>query len=125
MPNPTPDSLSVKEAIEQGYTLYGYANSDGYQSLYNIKDIDHADFEEFSDIVLAEKEPMYACVSEKCLYEDIADDIMCSEECMGDDTNEILELIKGAVNWKKIADKINAALQTRPYYTLTQIKLVP
>lgn len=119
-------TLTVKEAIEQGYTLYGYDSADGgFQSLHSIDGLSAEDFEEFTDMVLAEKEPHYVGVNAIALYQDIIEDLMCSEDCLGDDTVEIDDLVKTAVDWDDIAAKINAALKTRPYYRLTEIKLIP
>jgi hypothetical protein len=122
------NSLTVKEALEQGYTLYGYEEYE-YQSLSEISDLDADEFESAEahgrTIIAAEKEPSFVSVKVEDLYDDLIDNLMDREEAHGDDTREIEHLVKTAVNWPEIADKINAALKTRPYYTLTQIKLLP
>lgn len=124
----TPTQLTVKEAIEQGYTLYGY-DGYGYQSLGEISDLDADEIKSAEDngrtIIAADKEPRYVSVTVKDLYDDLIDNLMDREEAHGDDTREIEHLVKTAVNWEDVAAKINAALKTRPYYTLTDIKLVP
>lgn len=124
----TPTQLTVKEAIEQGYTLYGY-DGYGYQSLFEISDLDADEIESAEDngrtIIAADKEPRYVSVTVKDLYDDLIDNLMDREEAKGKDTREIEHLVKTAVDWDDIAAKINAALKTRPYYPLTDIKLVP
>jgi hypothetical protein len=123
----TPKELTVKEAIEQGYTHWGYDNGE-YQSVQRLEDVTVEDFEpnewRGGDPVLADKEPTYVQVETADLYTDLISNLRDSENCFGDDTDEIDDLVKGAVDWEGIAVKINDALKTRPYYPMTEIKLV-
>lgn len=118
-----PSQLTVKEAIEQGYTHYGYDNGD-FQSLSRLDDITPEDFEynewRGGDPVLAEIEPTYVQVETADLYTDLISDLRDSENCFGDDTDEIDNIVKNAVDWDDIAAKINVALKTRPYYAAAQ-----
>jgi hypothetical protein len=121
--------LTVKEAILQGYVHWGYDNGE-YQSVQRLEDITTDDFKPNEwiggDPVLADKEPTYVQVAETAdLYNDLISNLRDSENCFGDDTDEIDELVKNAVDWEDIGAKINAALKTRPYYAMTQIKLLP
>ena len=58
----SPEQLTVKEALEQGYTHYG-SNTGDFQHLSRLEDITAEDFESNEwrggDIVLADKEPYY------------------------------------------------------------------
>lgn len=124
----TPKELTVKEAIEQGYTHWGYDNGE-YQAVQRLEDITAEDFElkewRGGDPVLADKEPVYVQVKTPDLYTDLIENLRDSGACFGDDTDEIDDLVKNAVDWEDIATKINAALKTRPFYPMTQTKLIP
>jgi hypothetical protein len=128
MSNKEPKSLTVKEALKKGYAHWGYDNGE-YQSVSRLEDITPEDFKPSEWIggvpVLADKEPIYVQVETPDLYNDIISNLRDSENCFGDDTDEIDDLVKGAVDWEDISAKINAALKTRPYYPMTQIKLKP
>lgn len=116
--------LTVSQAIAQGYTLYGYADRD-YQSLYNLADIQPQDFEYApQSLVLAGSEPQYMSIDGESIWDFVQDSVLANSEIC-DDTDDIAALLKSEIDWEEIAQKINTALQKKPYYFLTQIKLVP
>lgn len=126
----TPDKtysaeLTVKEALEQGYSLWGYENEE-FQHLRNLSEISPEYFEnsEYRNIVLADKEPTYLSVNADDLHERISEELKDGSDFQ-DDTDMIDDAVKVAVNWEEIADKINESLKSRPYYYLTNIRLKP
>lgn len=116
-------TLTVKEAIEQGYKHYVYSN-DGFQALKEIAD-DNIDFSR-EDIFLVEKESYNPSgVSSKDLAELIADHLEenhCSES--GDDTHQVYETIK-ELDFSDVEKRIDEALSLLTYYRASDIKLVP
>ena len=116
--------LTVKEALEQGYTLAGRSDEHGYQCLYSIDAMIEDDFKD-DHFVLAEKDGNSPTVDADSIAEMIINDIKCDELCFNDDTNEIDNIVKEAVDFKELAEKINVALESHKYYRLTKIKLLP
>lgn len=122
MPNPTSDSLTVKEAIEQGYTRYGYGKEDSIR-LFKLEETHGISFDE-GDIFLAEKEPSFLSASADFIKDSVITDLFSNsdyddaDDAIGDD----LENMEG---WQELSDKINAVLKQHPYWYITKIKLVP
>lgn len=119
-------TLTVKEAIEQGYTHWGM-QIDDFQHLYKLEKISQADFDDANPkypIVLAEKEPHYMGMSAESLMEVVIDQIMSSEE-FGDDTDTVPDALSEMKGWDEFADRINEVLKGHPYWYLTQIRLIP
>src|SRR4051812_9253440 len=86
--------LTIKEALEQGYTCYLFTDS-GFQSLQDISEVDDEDLAR-PDIRLVDKEPYSPDgMSSKDIAELLADrleDNHSSES--GDDTLEVYNTIK-------------------------------
>jgi hypothetical protein len=123
MENTNSKTLTVAEAIAQGYTRYGRANLD-YQHLHDIDDITEDDFTE--ELRLTEKESFYTpSISAEDLAELVAEHIECQNDDMtGDDTNEVYNIIK-KLDFEPISKVINKALEDKKFWRLTDIKLIP
>lgn len=121
------EQLTVKEAIEQGYTHYGYDNG-GFQHLSTLEDISPADLEESEwrggHPVLAQKEPFFMSISADDVRDNVTDHICDQEEYM-DDSGTIEDALKEMDIWEGFAAKINDTLKKHPYWYLTEIKLIP
>lgn len=125
----TTKQLTVKEALEQGYTYFFY-NFDGWQCAKHLADIDKGYEVDWTrdDIFLASKEPVQSCsLSEGSLKEWIVDNIesQYSDETNDDDSyNTISEAFKD-FDFKPFEDAISKVLETITHYRSTNIKLVP
>ncbi len=116
--------LTVKEALEQGYTKYCFG-SDGFQSL---KDIIHVEKEhlEREDIRLINKESYHPLgISSKDIAELLAENLECNHsDDSGDDTNQVYDAII-ELDFTEAENKITEALSKLNYYRATKIKLIP
>lgn len=119
----TPTELTVKEAIEQGYTHFGYDTGD-FQHLSRLEDVSKEDFDGHFDIVLADKEAYYITTTADRIMSAVSDDICCQDDYK-DDTGTVEDALKEMDGWGDFADKINAKLKEHPYWHLTKIKLLP
>jgi len=114
--------LTVKEALEQGYEKFCYAN-EGFQALHDIKEANEQDFARGVEII--SKEPFYAGIDADSLKELIAEDIECNwVDQTGDDTEQVFNAVK-ELDFTDMAKMINDKLNAIPYYRSTGIKLVP
>lgn len=124
-----PQQLTVKEAIEQGYTHWGY-DSGEFQRLGRLEDFSNSDFKDainygYGDCVLAEKQPWYLNISAGDMRDMISDHVMAQDNYKDDDYNIIPDALKEVEGWDAFAAKINAKLREHPYWNLTHIKLLP
>lgn len=117
--------LTIKEALEQGYTKVG-TDASGWQSLYELSDLSPVDFEGNTKYFLADKEAQYHLRNAKDLAEMIADRISddFADETGCDDVNGIFEELK-AIDFSAICQKINYVMTSHPYWNLTKIELIP
>lgn len=115
--------LTVKEALEQEYVYYVY-NSDGYQALKYISDME-MDFNR-DDIRLVNKEPYAPCgMDSKNIAETLAEIIEQNHiEDTGDDTEQVYDAIMG-IDFSGTQKLIDEALSKINYYIATDIKLIP
>jgi hypothetical protein len=116
----TPVSLTVAEAIEQGYK---YFTGKDYESMWTLSDAKGIeDFDKF-EWYLCAKEPTILTVEPSDIYEDLAENFALNNE-VADDDESFRDLIIGAVDWDEVSTMINAALKCRPVYFPTKIKLI-
>jgi hypothetical protein len=117
------ETLTVKQALEQGYTHYVF-NSDGFQSL---KDIVHISDEDFNrdDIRVVEKESYHPYgISSKDIAELLADHLESNNgENTGDDTSQVYDTIM-ELDFTEAENKITEALSAINYYRASKIKLI-
>lgn len=115
--------LSIKEALEQGYTKYCF-NMDGFQGLKDIKDVFDEDLAR-SDIRLVEIEPYSpAGISSVDIAELLAEHIECNHvDESQDDTEQVYDAIK-KLDFTDAENRIAEALSKLHYYRATDIKLI-
>lgn len=115
--------LTVKEALEQEYVYYVY-NSDGYQALKDISDME-MDFNR-DDIRLVNKDSYAPCgMDSKNIAETLAEIIEESHSFdSGDDTNQVYDAIM-EIDFSDAEKLINEALSKLKYYRAADIKLIP
>lgn len=114
--------LTVKEAIEQGYTLCGYDDKD-YQSLRSIDSLTDEDFDA-GKIMVAEKEPMNIEVDADSISDYLADWVTSIYgENSGDDSQDLYDEIR-ELNFDAITAEINSKIANHPLFHLEEIELV-
>jgi len=118
--------LTVKEALEQGYTKCGFDQTD-WQTVMEISDMKSCDFETpmLSKLVVFSKESTCPDVSEQRLKEIIADQVSdnWSDET-GDDTSSVFDKIM-SVDFSEIHEKLTNALSEYQCWFATDIELIP
>ncbi len=120
---PMSKSLTVKEALEQGYVYFAQDKGE-YTTLHRIENISEADFEDGPQM-LAEKDSYYTpFISSEEIAETLADIIssQCGDET-GDDTDDVHDIVNG-LDFSEASEKINEALNGKKYYKLTDIQLI-
>ena len=118
--------LTVKEALEQGYTRCGYGNEE-WQTALHIADLDSEDFNVVgrNRLMLMSKEHRAPSVTSSQISDLIADNVSeMHGNDTGDDTDSVYDLIK-AMNFNEIVSDINATLSTYKYWDMTDIELIP
>lgn len=117
------NTLTVKEAIEQGYEHY-LVDKGEYGHLRDISDFE--DETEDEVFLLADKEYSHPKgLPNGELQEMLADNIWdnyCSDT--GCDTNEVYDLIK-AIDFSDVSERIDKALESVKYKRATKIRLIP
>jgi hypothetical protein len=118
------NQLTVAEAIEQGYTHFGFEGRD-YQHLNPIEDFDTSSGEP-EECLLFGKEPIYVpSVTAEQIAELIGDQVQCEvDDNTADDSNDACDIVM-ALDFEPVAKMINDALAHKKYYSLIRIKLVP
>ncbi len=116
-------TMTVKEALEQGFEYYVY-DSDGWQSLKDISDMD-MDWNR-DDIKLVNKEPTHPFgLDAKYIAETLAEIISINyADESGFDGDDVYDTIKD-LDLSDTEDKINEALSKIIHYRSSGIKLVP
>lgn len=118
------EQLTVKQAIEQGYTHFGRAGED-FQHLCQLDSVDvNGIGDDIYEYVLADSKAHHLSIDGDSIWDMVQDSVMASSD-FSDDTDAIPDALKEGVPWSEYADKINAVLQNHPYWYLTKIKLVP
>jgi hypothetical protein len=115
--------LTIKEALEQGYTKCGYDSTE-WQSLMEIEEMNPVDFEQ-QKIVLADKQSNYSSVDQDDVRGSLADIISYrrSDET-NDDTSNVYDTIM-SLDFTSTVTQINEALKAHPYWFMTKIELIP
>jgi len=120
------EKLTIKEALEQGYTMYGVANKE-WQHANEINDdvFKEVHRDDWGDIVLFEQNSSCPSIDKKYMAEMLADHISDndSQECARDD-DSVYKTVK-EIDYTDIVAKINKELEQHKYWMLTTIKLIP
>ena len=119
------EQLTVKEAIEQGYTKYGFESKE-WQHLEDLHNdiFEEIDEDDFDDLVLVEKVGQAPIFSVKEMSEILSERIgeNDNEQCARD-SDEVYTTV-AAIDYTDIVNKINKELEQHRYWMLTKIKLV-
>lgn len=116
-------TITVKEAIEQGYKFCGRVRHE-WQRITDIEDLTEEDFKE--DVWhLMGKEGQIHYVSKELIADILAEQIADSEAWeTGRDDEEVYDaLLK--IDYSSITQEINQVMKKFPTYKLTNIKLEP
>jgi len=119
------EKMTIKQAIEQGYTHYGYAG-EGYQRLGILSDIDESCFIGDQVLLLASKEIDYTTFDKDDIAEIIADhcvDVHCTNTG-DDDGSNLFKSLKTDIDYSAITDKINEFFTSHWHKKLINIELV-
>jgi len=114
--------LTISQAIAEGYEKCGYNGRD-WQHLMNISEMMPEDFD--STIVLAEKIPNHY-LTDWTDFRDTALDGYFGAEHQEDDFNGVQgDLNQFKTEFTALSEKVNEYFKTRPWWKLTNIKLIP
>jgi|SRR5690606_15322683 len=113
-------TITVKEAIQQGYEYFGYKDRE-FQHAQSLKDISEEDFNTNETLILFNKKASYRSISAEEIQELIFDYMYDNDE-MADDT-EFMNDIFSESDFKPLSELINKKLSDYPYYFLTDIEL--
>lgn len=116
------EKLTVKEALEQGYTYYGYKDLDE-QSIKKLDRPYGIDFEK-GVAVLAEKGSSTYSIAGGTIRELVSDHILAQDE-FSDEDAELCDLADKATLYDALADEINSLMSTKKFWFLTDIELIP
>lgn len=118
--------LTVKQAIEQGFTQFLYP-ADGYQALGDLSDIHDSCFNR-GKIELVNKDPHSPDnLDAKSIIEMIAERIYCQHvDETGDDTDEVYQglITVNSDTLKPFLDAIQEKLDRMNYYKSSGIELI-
>lgn len=125
------EKLTIKEALEHGYTHCGYETRED-QQLMKISELDQYQIEELewaidhksNRVMLADKEPIHYQMPYNQLSDMVFDHI-CNQTEVGDEDNELAVMVIDQVNFIPVTEAINEVLRKKPYYKLTNIQLIP
>lgn len=115
----TKETITAKDAIEQGYSYFGYTGLE-CQTLNELSDITEEDIDRGA--CLFSKEFTTPTCNED-IKEFLADHIQdnWSSETQ-DDTNEVYQAIM-SLDLSDITNRVNKALEHKKYYYLTDIEI--
>lgn len=121
------NKLTVKEALEQGYTHFGYSD-EGYQPMIDLIDFDTA--KASGKERLFSKEYMHPTIDVENIKHLIGNDIEdnWAAETHDDDSTAIIREVNEMddLPFQAVADVVNDELKKyHQYYRLSDIKLVP
>ena len=118
-------ALTVKEAIELGYSKCGQKTND-WQSLIDLEDIKDFDSKE-TTFYLADPKENNPCTSAEDIKELLVDHIHINHsDETGDDTDDVYDILN-AIDLKEfepLAELLNKALEAKKFYWLTDIKVI-
>jgi len=119
------EKLTVKEALEQGYTKVGTKTND-WQSLVDLEDIKDFDSRE-TTFYLADKKSNSPSTSVEDIKELLVEHISVNHsDETGDDTDDVYDLLNAIElsEFEPLVEKINKVLEAKTYHWLTDIQLI-
>lgn len=115
--------LTVKEAINQGYTKYGFGSRE-WQTTEDLHDdiFNEVKEEDWPDLFLFSKESDFPSITATQIADRLSDSI-AEDDCdeSGRPDGEVYDTV-AAIDYTEIAAKINDALKKHEYWMLTNIK---
>jgi len=117
--------LTVKEALEQGYTKCAFANTDPIilMSIEKLHPDDWKKADQYRGILLAEKESYPFTISAEKIKELVSDYLVNQDEVYDEDA-ELAELADEA-DYETIAADINQRMSKKRWWNMTDILLAP
>ena len=116
-------TLTVKEAIKQGYTKYGISGED-WQIAEDLHDDVFDEVEDVDGIVLFEKHYSNPSVTNSQISDILSDIIGTNDsEETGRDDDQVYDAIKN-IDYTEIVNTINKELEKHKYWMLTDIQLI-
>lgn len=118
--------LTIKQAIEQGYTRYGFASKE-WQTVEELHDYIFEEIEpdEHEDVVLCEKEGQYPSITRNEIADILSEYIgENDDEICARDSDEVYETVKG-YDFTYLSIELNSKLKKHEYWILTDIQLIP
>ncbi len=123
------NQLTIKQALEQGYTLCGRSDYQEYQILMSFEDFSKDDFDDAKEcgykFILANKDEIYHTTNAKELMDFAIDDFDNDENFALDDTGEMQSIIKKETEFfEEMATRLNAIYRKHGIYKMTDIELI-
>lgn len=120
------EQLTVKQALEQGYTHYGYEKWTDYQRLCSIEDISEDDFNA-GVILLAQKEKHFFTVDEDDIKEAVVDTLVSNycDQSGDDDGDNIHTELSDLIQVADLVNVVNEFFAKHSWRYLTKIELIP
>jgi hypothetical protein len=114
--------LTIKEALEQGYTLCG-ADKGEWTPLHKIESMTEFDFQE-EKIMIAEKEYDSPTINANSIRDMIAESMESNwGNDTGDDTEQVYDEVM-KLDFTQCAEMVNKALEGIKSYELSDIELI-
>lgn len=121
------EKLTVKEALEQGYTKCGYELAE-WQTLQDVEDfLNPEEFEDWGNrkMVLFSKDSYSPSIDAETIKDLLAEHIACNHaDETGDDTDNVEDSVR-ELDFESVAKMINEKLSTTSYWKATDIQLIP
>ena len=121
------ETITVKEALEQGYTLCGYEDLE-MQNLKSIDNLDDEDFEpHYGHLCVAKKESNSASISTEEVIEWLTDRYYDAEGNPDDDTHDMeLHFKEKTEIIEDFVSKMNEVYEVKKWFFLdSDLRLVP
>ena len=121
----TTQKMTVAEALEAGYTKFGFADRE-WQSALDIESEANEYFDNpLGSLLLFEKTEYHPSIDARGISDILADHIADNHgDETGDDTDDVYDTVK-AIDFTSTANMINEQLSKHTYYMLTDIELIP
>jgi len=120
-------TITVKEALEQGYELCGYENLEN-QSLMSISDLSEEDFEPYHNgkLCVAHKQPNSTTISSEEVIEWLVDRYFDTEGNPDDDSHDMELCFKEQKEViKEFVSKMNDIYSKKQWFFLADLQLIP
>ena len=119
------ETITLKEAIEQGYKYYGFSDRE-WQQTYELHDDIFQEVGEdyWDDLVLFDKESEQPLITSKQIADLLSDSIGEQDSCESGREDDVVYEAVNSVSYTEIAKTVNDALKPCEYWKLTDIKII-